>query len=209
MMVYMVPLYRGAADLTYLRLFHSPSKACPRRRKHHHQRHTVLAMTNKTLRGHSIITFDTDGIPFIVNNSATCIITSERSLFVGNLTSVNVQVDTIKATQVKQQYEGTIQLEVVDDSNVAHTYDIPCGINDPSLQFNLLGISKLADFFQDKDYLPGDDDDSDGTTVKSSGCCSCLTWDHDKHTRNFTHGDSTLTEIMLYQGHGYFNVFGT
>ncbi len=30
-----------------------------------------------------------------------------------------------------------------------------------------------------------------------------------KHTRNFTHGDSTLPEIMLYQGHGYFNAFCT
>ena len=30
-----------------------------------------------------------------------------------------------------------------------------------------------------------------------------------KHTRNFTHGDSTLPEIMLYQGHGYFDAFCT
>jgi hypothetical protein len=93
---------------------------------------------------------------------------------------------------------------------VARTpYDIPGAIYDPSLQFNLLGIPKLADFFQDKDYLPGDNVDRDGTTVKSSGCCSCLTWDHGKHTRNFTHGDSTLPEIMLYQGHGYFDAFCT
>ena len=92
---------------------------------------------------------------------------------------------------------------------MAHTYDIPGAIYDPSLQFNLLGIPKLADFFKDKDYLPGDDVGSDGTTVKSSGCCSRLTWDHYKNTCNFTHGDSTLPEIMLSQGHGYFNTFCT
>ena len=54
---------------------------------------------DKTLQGHPTITFDTDGIPFIVDNSATCDITNEWSLFVGKLTSVNVKVDTIKATQ--------------------------------------------------------------------------------------------------------------
>ncbi len=123
--------------------------------------------------------------------------------------TVNVKVDMIEATQVRQRYEGTIRLELVDDSNVAHSYDIPGAIYDPSLKFNLLGIPKLADFFKDKDYLPGDDVDSNGTTVKSSGCRSRLTWDHGKHTRNFIHGDSTLPEIMLYQGHGYFDAFCT
>jgi hypothetical protein len=164
---------------------------------------------NNNLKGHSTVTFDTDGIPFIVDNSATCIITSERSLFIGNLVPVQVQVDTIKATQVRRRYEGTLRLELVDDANVNHTYDVPGAIYDPSLKFNLLGIPKLAKFFQDKDYIPGDDVNSDGTTVKSSGCCSCLTWDHGQHTRNFTYGDSTLPEIMLYQGNGYFHAFCT
>ena len=135
-MVYMVQLCHRAVYLMYLRLFHSPTKARPCRRKRHHRRRIVLATANKTLRGHTTITFDTDGIPFIVNNSETCIITNERSLFVGNLMLVN-------------------------DSNVAHIYDIPGAIYDPSLQFNLLGIPNLADFFQDKGYLQGDDVDSD------------------------------------------------
>ena len=99
--------------------------------------------------------------------------------------TVNVKVNTIEATQVRQRYEGTIRLDLVDDLNVTHSYDIPGAINDPSSKFNLLGIPKLADFFKDKDYLPGDDVDSDGTTVKFRGCCSRLTWDHGKHTRNF------------------------
>ena len=160
-MVYMVQLCHRAVYLMYLRLFHSPTKARPCRRKRHHRRRIVLATANKTLRGHTTITFDTDGIPFIVNNSETCIITNERSLFLGNLTLVNFQADRIKAAQVRQRYEGTIRLKIVDDSNVAHIYDIPGAIYDPSLQFNLLGIPNLADFFQDKGYLQGDDVDSD------------------------------------------------
>ena len=209
MMIYMVPLCRGEAYLTYLHLFPLPSKARPHRRRRLLRRRTILAMTDKTLQGHSTITFDTDGILYIDDNSASYIITNELSLFVGNLTSVNVKVDTIKATQMRQRYEGTIRLELVDDSNVAHTYEIPGAIYDSSSQFNLLGIPKLADFFKDRNYLQVDDVDSSGTTVKSSGCGSRLMWDHGKHTRNFTHGDSTLPEIMLYQGHGYFDVFCT
>ena len=204
-----VPLCRGTAYLTYLHLFHLLTKARPCRQKRHYRRRTVLATANKILQGSSTVTFDTDGIPFIIDNFATCIITNEWSLFVCNLTLVNVQVDTTEAMQVRRRYEGTICLKIVDDSNVAHIYDIPGAIYDPSSQFNLLGIPKLADFFHDKGYLPGDDVDSAGTTVKSSGCHSCLTWDHGKHTSNFTHGDSTLPEIMLYQGHGYFNAFCT
>jgi hypothetical protein len=93
-----------------------------------------------------------------------------------------------------------MHLELVDDANIKHIYDVPGAIYDPSSKFNLLGISKLADFFNDKNYISGNDVDSNGTTVKSSGCRSCLTWDHGQHTRNFTHGDSMLPEIILYQG---------
>ncbi len=86
----------------YLRLFPLPSPACPRKRRHRPCRCTTLATTNNNLKGHSTVTFDTDGIPFIVDNSATCIITSERLLFIGNLVPVQVQVDTIEATQVRR-----------------------------------------------------------------------------------------------------------
>ncbi len=208
-LIYMVPLCQGAAYLTYLRLFPLPPLACPQKHRHRCRRRTALTTTNNTLKGNSTVTFDTDGIPFIVDNSATCIITSERLLFIGNLVPVQVQVDTIEATQVRQRYEGTLRLELVNDANVKHTYDVPGAIYDPSSKFNFLGIPKLAEFFQDKDYIPGDDVDSDGTTVKSSGYCSRLTWDHGQHTRNFTHGDSMLPEIMLYQGNGYFHAFCT
>jgi hypothetical protein len=140
-----------------------------------------------------------DGIPFIVDNSATFIIANEWSLFIWNLVPVQVQVNTTKASQVRHHYEGTIRLELVHDANVTHTYDLTGMIHDPSSTYNLLEIPKLADFFNDKDYIPGDNVDSNGTTVKSSGCHSHLTWDHGQHMRNFTHGDSTLPKI-LYQG---------
>ncbi len=70
-----------------------------------------------------------------------------------------------------------------------------------------MGVSFLVNFFQDKDSLPGDNVNSDGTTVKSSGCHLHLIWDHGQHVRNFMHGDSALPKIMLYQGNGYFAAF--
>ncbi len=202
-LIYMIPLCCRAAYLTYLCLFPPPSKARPRKPNRLHHRCAALATTDLTLRGHTTVSFDTDGIPFIVNNSATCIITNEWSLFVGKLVPVQVQADTIEATQVRHHYEGTMRLELVNDANIKHTYDVPGAIYDPSLKFNLLGILKLANFFSDKNSIPGNDVDSNGTTVKSSGCCSRLTWDHGQHMRNFTHGDSTLPKIILYQGNGY------
>jgi hypothetical protein len=102
-----------------------------------------------------------------------------------------------------------MRLELVDDANIKHIYDVLGAIYDPSSKFSLLGISKLADFSNDKNYIPGNNVDSYGTTVKPSRCRSRLTWDHGQHTRNFTHGDSTLPKIILYEGHGYFNAFCT
>jgi hypothetical protein len=157
--MYMIPLCCGAAYLTYLCLFPPPSTACPRKPNRLHHQRAALSATDLTLRGHTAVSFDTDGIPFVVNNLETCIITNERSLFIGKLVPVRVQVDTIKATQVRRRYEGTMRLELVDDANIKHIYDVPGAIYDPSSKFNLLGILKLADFFNGKNYIPGDDGD--------------------------------------------------
>jgi hypothetical protein len=161
-------------------------------------------MAAPNLGGNTAFSFDTNSIPFIVNNLATCIISNERSLFPGELVPVQVTVDTVENSQSRQQYKEIIQLELVDDSNAKHIYNIPGVIYDPKSNFNLLGVSFLANFFQDKDSLPGNVVNSDSATVKSSGCCSHLVWDNGQHVRNFTHGNSALPKIMLYQGNGYF-----
>jgi hypothetical protein len=206
--VYLIPLCQRAAFFTYLCLFSLPSLATSKQKRCRccHGR-IALSTRNHNLRGHTTVTFDTDGIPFIVNNSVTCIITNRGSLFFGNLTLAQVQVNAVDASARKHQYKGTICLELVNDENVSHTYHIPGGIYDPTSNFNLLRVPKLATFFNDKDFLPGNNVDSNGTTVKLSGCCSCLVWDHGKHTHHFKHGDSTLPEILLYPGHGYFSAF--
>ena len=106
--IYLVPLSRGLLYLAYLRARKSfglsapfpgtspkPCPRCPR---------VALATSGPALRGSDSVSFETDGIPFIVDNSATCIITNDRSLFPGPLVAVQVQVDTIESSKSRQRY---------------------------------------------------------------------------------------------------------
>ncbi len=164
--IYLIPLCWGAAYLTYLHLFPLPSLAISKQKRRCRCHGCVaLSTMDHNLRGHMTVTFNTNGIPFIVDNSVTCIITNAHSLFVRNLTLAQVQVDIINASARKHRYEGTICLKLVDDENITRTYNIPGAIYNPTSNFNLLGVPKLAAFFNDKDYLPGNIVDSVGTTV--------------------------------------------
>ena len=86
-------------------------------------------------------------------------------------------------------------------------YEIPEAIYNPNTQFNQIGIPFLATYFNDTSCSAGNDVDADGTTIKSSCCCSKFVWDHGRNVWNFTHGESTLPELVLYQGHGYYSTF--
>ena len=68
----------------------------------------ALATTPPPQAGNTPVSFDTDGIPFIIDNSATCIICNEHSLFVGNLQPENYKVETVQATVSQKRYAGTI-----------------------------------------------------------------------------------------------------
>ena len=169
----------------------------------------ALTTTPRPQSENAPVSFDTNGIPCIIDNSAACIIYSEHSLFVGTLRPENYQVETVQATVSQKRYAGTIRLELVNDSNETHVHKIPEAIYDPNTQFNLIGIPFLAAFFNNTNCSAGDNVDANGTTIKSSGCRSQFVWDHGQHVRNFTHGESTLPELVLYQGHGYYSAFCT
>ncbi len=148
----------------------------------------VLITTPRSRAGKAPVSFNSDGIPFIIDNSATCIICNERSLFVGPLRPENYRVETVQATVSQKRYAGTIRLELVNDSNATQLCEIPEAIYDPNTQFNLIGIPFLAAYFNDTNCSAGDDVDADGTTIKSSGCRSKFVWDHGRNVQNFTQG---------------------
>ncbi len=203
--LYTVPLVRSATRLAFLRtrtLLGDSALTVTSR--------IALATTPQQPReGNAPVSFDTDGIPFIIDNSATCIICNERSLFLGTLRPENYKVETVQATVSQKRYAGTIRLELVDDSNETHVYEIPEAIYGPNTQFDLIGIPFLAAYFNDTNCSAGDDVDANGTTIKSSSCRSKFIWDHGRHVQNFTHGESTLPKLVLYQMNGYYSAFCT
>ena len=60
--------------------------------------HTALATSTNS---NSPFSFDTDGISFIIDNSANCIICNQRDLFVGRLSSEQVSMMTCEGETVK------------------------------------------------------------------------------------------------------------
>jgi len=91
----------------------------------------------------------------------------------------------------------------------SYVYEIPGAIYDPETQFNLIGVPFLAAYFGDGGKAPDDDVDSDGTRITSSGTRSKLVWNNGRYEQNFTHPDSSLPELILFQGQGYFKAFCT
>ena len=65
----------------------------------------------------------------------------------------------------------------------------------------------LSEFFDNATYGPDVIAEDDRTTILSSGRRSHFKWDHEKNHRHFTHPDSALPSLILYQVSGYFSVF--
>ena len=146
--------------------------------------HTALATSDKS---NSPFSFDTDGISFIIDNSATCIICNQRDLFVGRLSSEQVSMTTCEGDTAKQRYIGTMQLILIDDSNVDHSYDIPNCIYDPNSPVDIFGITVLEKYFNDASEGPDNVAEDGGSNILSSGFRShfkwvkwrlCLPWSH-------------------------------
>ena len=155
------------------------------------------------------VTFDTDGIPFIIDNSATCILSNVRSLFIGPLKAESTSITTADGEVSKQRYIGIMRLKLTDDANVLYSYDIPGCIYDPNTPFNIIGLPFLQEYFGDEATGPDSMVEEDGTSIMSSGGRSLFTWDHGQHRRRFNHACSGLPELVLYQGTGYFAAFCT
>ena len=154
-----------------------------------------------------IISFDTDGIPFIVDSGADCIISHVRDLF-EDLTPVEVTIATANGTEVRTRYTGTFNLQLPDDSGTIHSYKIPDTVYDPYTHYNILGIAKLSKFFGDS-ASSNDPWDKDGTRAESGGTRTHLLWDHGQHELHFLHPTDGpgLPILHLYKGTTIFKTF--
>jgi len=135
------------------------------------------------------VSFDSDGTPFVIDNSANCIICNDKTLFVGPLKRQKTEVNTSNGVN-NPQYVGTMRVQFTDDKGESMEYDIPNVVYDPNSPFNIMGVPELGRYFGSKDEIPNDD--PLGTWIKSSATQSTLTWDHGKHTRTFEHSSRRL-----------------
>jgi hypothetical protein len=73
--------------------------------------------------------FDSNGLPFVINNSATCIICNDQSQFVGNLQAKKSSVETTHGS-TPSDYIGTILLTITTNDGEWMQYHIPNAIYD-------------------------------------------------------------------------------
>jgi hypothetical protein len=149
---------------------------------------------------------DTDGVPFIIDNSANGAICNTRSLFLGTFEQKNVTKVTAHGKTSEIMRVGTIRLKLRDDNGDEWTYDIPNVVFDPDSPYSLLGIPFLGEYFA-KDN-PNESRDEE-TWILSRSSRSHFTWDHGQHERHFVHGENSLPELICNEGHSYFSAFCT
>ena len=105
----------------------------------YHIKHQAFTTNHKS--SSDVYSFDTDGIPFIIDNSATGIICNDRSLFERKFKRVQIPVTTCSGTSSKPQYIGNFRCELVDDNGICHKYIIPDAVYDPDSSYNLIGVT--------------------------------------------------------------------
>ncbi len=86
--------------------------------------------------------FDSDGLLFVINNSATCIICNDWTQFVGDLWAERSSVETTRSS-ASTDYVGTISLTITTNKGDLMQYHIPNAIYDPNSPLKILGFLSL------------------------------------------------------------------
>jgi hypothetical protein len=148
--------------------------------------HLTLLATDYELQNNSnLFTMDTDGVPFIINNSANGAICNTKLLFIGSFGQRNVTKVTAHGKTSQIMRVGTIRLKLRDNNGDEWTYDIPNIVFDPDLPYSLLGIPFLGKYFARSN--PNESRDEE-TWILSRSSKSHFTWDHGKHEQTLFMG---------------------
>ena len=171
---------------------------------------TLYASAFSTLDDHSedYFLWDTDGISFVIDNSATAIISSHHIFFTGSLIPKLVTLEASEGLTTTTKLVGSMKLILTDDANKHHSYIIPCSLFYPKTPVNIFGVPALGTFFADNSDATNPIAE-DGITIKSGSTKSHFIWDHGRHERHFMHGSICMSEPFLYVGHGYFKYLCT
>ena len=108
LIVYLYPILRGLTRLWRRSLIaYMPQRKLPTL---HIKMYATVSDPNE-----KSFSWDTDGIPFVVDNSATSIIINERRLFYGHLTPTRVTLETSDGVSTKTQLVGICRLVLTDN----------------------------------------------------------------------------------------------
>ena len=125
----------------------------------------IRVFTSNTNPSESPFSWATDGIPFIIDNSATAIISNERKLFPGPLVPTKVTLETAEGVSTKTKKVGRIRRVLTDNINQNHVYIVPGCVYNPETPLNILGVPALGSLFGDSidsSNMPA----ADGTNIK-------------------------------------------
>jgi hypothetical protein len=135
---------------------------------------------------------DTDGVYFIINNSANGGICNIKSMFDGDFEKHSITLVTAYGRTTTKKLVGTIPLVLKDDKGKPWSYDIPDVVYDPESPCSLLGIPFLGKYFARNDEA---NELNEQTWIQSKMTSSLFQWDHGKHQRHFKHGNTYLPEL--------------
>ena len=167
---------------------------------------TMLTTSTDKIQSPNSFSVDTDGVYFIIDNSANGGICNIKSMFVGDFENQKVTLITAEGKTTTIKKVGTICLVLKDDAGINWSYDIPDVVYDPESPYSLLGIPFLGRYFAKNDEANEFDND---TWIRSASTNSLFQWDHGKHQRHFAHGSCHLPELLTNEGETYFTAFCT
>jgi hypothetical protein len=167
---------------------------------------TILATSMDQYQQPTSFSVDTDGVYFIIDNSANGGICNIKSMFVGDFKRRTVTLITAYGRTITMKLVGTIYLILKDDAGKTWSYDIPYVVYDPGSPYSLLGIPFLGKYFA-RNYEANEFDEQ--TWIQFSLTSCLFQWDHGKHQRHFKHGNTYLPEILTNEGETYFTTFCT
>ena len=128
---------------------------------------TMYVKAFSTSDDHSKYSFswDTYGIPLVIDNSVTAIIRNQSILFTCPLIPTLLTLEISERLTTTTEIVGGMKLILTDDANKHHLYIIPPCVFDPNIPVNILGVPALGTLFGDNADAT-DPPAEDGTTIK-------------------------------------------
>ena len=115
-----------------------------------HVHSTVLNLDKKVQD--EAVSFDTDSVTAVCDNSANVHICNNESMFIGEIRKTDKHyVATIGGQKNAATGMGTVRWEWKDDNGKQHTYDIEDTLYFPSSPVNILSVTSFAEQLKDDD----------------------------------------------------------